>query len=304
MKFTGVLALLFACALFNESQASTASDKLNPITRVVQLLEGLAKKIEQDGKMEEDLFETYVCWAKTVIKTKTATNEAAKARIEELEAYIDDIESGRIEFTSERADLEAQIKGLNEEIETAEDMRDKEHNDYLAAKDEMEKAIAALEEAVEVLDKATAEHKGSLLAIEREVQSTVKTFKEGEHTGATVALRHAIELGNRYLSKGDALFLQRLLSGEVPKADWKKLNRKATFKAKYKARSGKIQQILADMLQTFKDNLDDAEKKEKESAANFEQLMGSKKDELKGAQDALADGDEEGSLRGMAKEDA
>merc|ERR1719420_725630 len=304
MKFTGVLALLFACALFNESQASTSADKLNPITRVVQLMEGLVKKIEQDGKMEEDLFETYVCWAKTVIKTKTATNEAAKARIEELNAYIDDIESGRIEFTSERADLEAQIKGLNEEIETAEDMRDKEHNDYLAAKDEMEKAIAALEEAVEVLDKATAEHKGSLLAIEREVQSTVQTFKEGEHTGATVALRHAIELGNRYLSKGDALFLQRLLSGEVPKADWKKLNRKSTFKMKYKARSGKIQQILADMLQTFKDNLEDAEKKEKESASNHEKLMESKKDELGGAQKALTEGEAEGNARGMAKEDA
>merc|ERR1719161_1622570 len=217
MKFTAVLVLLFVSAMFNESQASTATDKLNPITRVVQLLEGLAKKIEQDGKMEEDLFETFVCWAKTVIKTKTATNEAAKARIEELNAYIDDIESGRIEFTSERADLDAAIKDLNKEIETAEDLRDKEEKDFLAAKDEMEKAIAALEEAVEVLEKATAEHKGSLLSIEREVQSTVQTFKEGEHTGATVALRHAIELGNRYLSKGDALFLQRLLSGEVPK---------------------------------------------------------------------------------------
>ena len=29
--------------------------------------------------------------------------------------------------------------------------------------------------------------------------------------------------------------------------DWKKLNREATLKIKYKARSGKIQQILADM---------------------------------------------------------
>ena len=32
--------------------------------------------------------------------------------------------------------------------------------------------------------------------------------------------------------------------------DWKKLNRKAVFKMKYKARSGKIQEILADILQT------------------------------------------------------
>jgi len=147
--------------------ASASAVKLNPITRVVELLEGLAKKVEQDGKVEEDLFETYVCWAKTVIKTKTATNEAAEARIEELEAYIDDIKSGRIEFTSERTELEAQIKALNQEIETAEDLREKEKADFEAAKDEMTKAIAALEQAVEVLDEATSKHKGSLLTIKR-----------------------------------------------------------------------------------------------------------------------------------------
>merc|ERR1712185_595296 len=100
------------------------------------------------------------------------------------------------------------------------------------------------------------------------------------------------------------LFLQRLLSGEVPKADWKKLNRKSTFKMKYKARSGKIQNILADMLQTFKTNLEEATKKEKMAAKSHEELMKSKEDELKGNQQALADGEKEGSARGMAKEDA
>merc|ERR1711904_61460 len=126
-------------------------------------------------------------------------------------------------------------------------------------------------------------------SIKREVQREVQTFKEGEHTGAQVALKNAITLGQRYLSKGDALFLERVLTGEVPKADWKKLNRKSTFKMKYKARSGKIQQILADMLQTFKTNLEDAEKKEKAAAQSHEDLMKSKDAELKGNQEALAE---------------
>merc|ERR1719174_3455442 len=123
-------------------------------------------------------------------------------------------------------------------------------------------------------------------------------------------LQHAVELGQRYLSKGDALFLERLLNGDVhrvgqnPPTDWKKLNRKSTFKMKYKARSGKIQQILADMLQTFKDNLADAMKKEKESADNHEQLTKSKSAQLADAQKALTDGDKEGAARGTAKEDA
>merc|ERR1719183_2518414 len=68
---------------------------------------------------------------------------------------------------------------------------------------------------------------------------------------------------------------------------------------KYKARSGKIQKILGDMLQTFKDNLADATAKE-----NYDKLMGTKKDELGTAEEALTDGNKEGSARGMAKDEA
>merc|ERR1719399_2249718 len=105
---------------------------LNPITRVAELLQGLAKKVEADGKAEEELFEKYRCWYKTVVETKTASNAAAKDRIEALTAYIDDIEAGRIEFTTERTDLEKQLADLNSDLEKAKDMRDKEHEDYLA----------------------------------------------------------------------------------------------------------------------------------------------------------------------------
>merc|ERR1719281_1358004 len=122
--------------------------------------------------------------------------------------------------------------------------------------------------------------------------------------GATVALQRALQMGKRYLARGDAAFLERLLSGDVPNVDWKKLNRKATFKMKYKARSGKIQKIMADMLQTFKDNLADAIAKEKEAKAAYDKLMASKKDELGTAEEALTDGKKEGAARGMAKDEA
>merc|ERR1719379_2991454 len=148
-----------------------AAESLNPITRVVQLMEGLAKKIEKDGKAEEDLFEKYVCWYKTVVSTKKASNAEAKDRIEQLTAYIDDIKSGRVEFTSERKDLEAEIEKLNTEIETATDMRKKENEDFLAAKDEMDKAIAALELAVDVLNSlASNPKKGAFAALGSEVK--------------------------------------------------------------------------------------------------------------------------------------
>merc|ERR1719238_352316 len=190
--------LLLACLL-----VPGVAETLNPVTRVVQLMEGLQKKTEEDGKAEEDLFEKYVCWYKTVVSSKKASNAQASDRIESLTAYIDDIKSGRVEFTSERKDLEAEIEKLNTEIETATDMRKKENEDFLAAKDEMEKAIAALEKAVEVLGDATADH------------------KEGVLTSVGFDLRRAVEMGQNFLSEQDSRFLMQALDGDVSMApDW------------------------------------------------------------------------------------
>merc|ERR1719473_1237914 len=278
----GWLSLL----LLSATTSQVGAEALNPITRVVQLMEGLTKKIGEDGKAQEDLFEKYVCWYKTVVSSKKASNAEAKDRIEALSAYIDDVKSGRVEFTSERKDLEAEIEKLNTEIETATDMRKKENEDFLAAKDEMEKAIAALEKAVDVLGSATADH------------------KEGVLTSVGFDLRRAVQLGKNFLAEQDTRFLEQALDGQVPDVDWKKLNRKATFKMKYKARSLKIQEILADMLQTFEDNLADAQKKEKDTKASFDTLMGSKNSQLSAAQDALSGGEGEGAARTLAADEA
>merc|ERR1719161_2208754 len=255
---------------------------INPVTRVVELMEGLIKKIEKDGKAEEDLFDKYVCWYKTVTSAKKTTNAEASERISSLTAYIDDVKSGRIEFTNERADLEAEVEKLSTEIETAKDMRKHETEDFLAAKDEMEKAITALKKAVDVLGSATS---ASAL------------------TSVAFDIRKAVDLGRNILNKEDARLLEEALDG-APDVDWHKLNKKATFKKSYKARSMKIQELLSDMLQTFEDNLADAVKKEEDSKASFETLIASKESQLAASQDALSAGEGEGTARTLAADEA
>jgi hypothetical protein len=92
-------SLVFLAALSGASAAS-----VNPITRVAELLTGLSKKIEEDGKTEEKLFKAYQCWYKQTTAEKTQSNAEAEARIETLTTFIDDVKNGRIEFTSERKD--------------------------------------------------------------------------------------------------------------------------------------------------------------------------------------------------------
>jgi len=279
------------------ARSATVSTDLSPVTRVVELLQGLSKKAEFENKQEEDLYETYVCWAKTIIDTKTASNQAATSRIDELEQYLDDLENGRIELTTERVDLEKELEGLNNDIESAEALRKQENDDFLEAQDEMQKAIAALEKATQVLREATEGHAvGTFLSIGAQLHETAEM-----RAAEAASLSHAVELGERFLSKGDALFLKRMLSGEVPVVDWKKLNRKAVFKMKYKARSFKIQDVLAKLLQTFKINLSDAEAKEAEAVTQFDKLMASKRAQKEAAEEALRKMIAETGARSMSK---
>lgn len=292
---TAVAALLSALAV---SPNEAVRAQLSPISRVVELLNGLAETAEKEGKKEEDLYESYVCWAKTVIDTKTGTNAEATTKIDELNAYIADLEAGRIELTTERVDLEKEIKGLNQDLESMKANRNQENEDFLAAKDEMEKTIKALDSAIKVMAEATGDHTEGEFIQGQDTEGFAARSEESQ------SLTRAVELGHKFLTKGDAIFFQRLLTGEVPKADWKKLNRKAGFKMKYKARSFHIQDVLKKMHDTFSQNLEDAEANEQKALDDYTELKDAKTDQLTTAEDALGKQDGENGAKAMSKEDA
>jgi len=293
----GLLALTSATSL-ESSFAAIAG--LSPVTRVVELLNGLAVQVEQESKVEEDLFETFICWAKSIISQKTKSNAVGEARSDELRTYIDDLDNGRIELTSERQDLTKEIEELSSDMEVATQMREKENKDYEEAKDEMEKAIDALTKAVEVLGAATKDSKdGVLLAVHSKLNSGFEARAQ-----EAAALTRAADLGEKVLTKGDASFLRRLLTGDVPVVDWKKLNRKATFKMDYKARSFKIQDLLAKHLQDFTSDLTEANEKEEAAVALFDKLMESKGAEKTATEEALEKMEKENGARGLSKEES
>jgi len=264
---------------------------VNPISRVAELLTGLSKKIETDGKAEAKLFQAYKCWYKQTTAEKTQSNSEAAARIETLTTFIDDVKNGRIEFTTERQDREKELAAIIASMEKAKDLRAQEKADFDAAKDEMTKAINALTEAVSILGEGAPV--GSFL---------VRKFNQ----------RKALELARTELSTSDYKFLANALNMQTPtsteqkveRKDWEQLNKKATFKNKYTARSGEIQKTLKDMLSTFETNLSDAEKKESDAITSYDKLTGSKQTERDEAEQALLELSDEMGARGMNLEDA
>mmetsp|Transcript_51360 Transcript_51360/g.112010 ORF Transcript_51360/g.112010 Transcript_51360/m.112010 type:complete len:729 (+) Transcript_51360:88-2274(+) len=297
MKAVAVL-ILALCA--NTAAAVTVRANGTPVSRTVELMKMLAGKVEKDGKAEEDLYETFVCWAKSIVSQKTQSNEAAKNVISERSTYIADLAAGRIELTDERVTLEKQIKSLTDELESLKSTREKENSDFEDAKAEMEMAVKALGDAIDVLKVSTEGSETGVFVQESEGYN--------QRAASAASLHRAADLAEKVLSKGDAFFLRRLLTGDVatetPKPDWKKLNRKATFKMSYKKRSGKIQDTLAKLLQEFEGNLKDATDAESKAIATFTTLMTSKTEELDTAQEARENMDGENGAKAMGRTEA
>jgi len=292
--------LLCLCGLLSVGQAAFVREQMSPVTRVVKLLQGLAVQIEKEGKIEEDLYESFVCWGKSVIAQKTDSNTAANSRIDSLKTYVADLDAGRIDLTSEGTDLAKEIEELTADLEVAKAQREKENKDFDGAKGEMNKAIGALTSAIKVLNEATKDNKkGAMLAYHSELNGGMAMLE-----AESANLNKAVELGERFLTKGDSSFLRRVLTGEVPERDHKMLNKKATFKMSYKTRSGKIQDLLARLKTTFETNLKDAKSKEKDAKESYDTLSKAKGAQLKKAQEAQTSMDVENGARGSSKSEA
>jgi len=259
-----------------------AALQLNPITRVAELLDNLAKKVESDEKKEQDLYDGFKCWCMKVIDGKGASIETNEQRIAELNAYIDDLSSGRVELTSERGDLEKEIGSLEKAISEETTMRANEKKDFDAAKDEMTKAIAALESAVSTMADGTSSSEA----------------REGL-VGLKSKLKKAVKVGSGFLAKRDVAELMKALDGQP---DQEKLN--TNKNAKYEHASGEIQDILGEMLNTFKDNLAEAEKAEAKAKADSESLLAAKQTQLDDAKQAGLDQKVEMGARAAAKAEA
>jgi len=265
--------------------AAGLSLRLNPVTRVAQLLENLREKVVRDGEAEQEIYDQYKCWCTKTLNAKSASMEANRVRISELAAYIDDLESGRVELTSERSTLEAEVKELETAIADAETMREKEHEEFLSAEDEMTKGVAALESALETLETATEDHKdGGVLA------------------SVAQKLAKAVDLGRGFMQQKDVQHALRVL--DVPTVDNKMLNKDTTFNKKYAARSGEIQNVLTDMLASFRSNLNTTQVLESKAKSDFDSLMSAKTGQLDSTQAALRDKSTENGARATAVADS
>merc|ERR1719473_1664272 len=143
MLKVALLAVLFVGCVDAQgtpvANEALANPRMNPVTKVVKLLEEMKKTMEKEAEEDQEMFDKMGCWCETNEKEKT---EAIKIATETIDQLNSDIESG----VAKVAKLETEIAQLKEDIaaniaalEKATAMREKERAEFEAeTKDMME----------------------------------------------------------------------------------------------------------------------------------------------------------------------
>merc|ERR1719281_2215089 len=191
-------SMLIVLGMLVGASALRGGAEVNPIRKVVNLLENLQKELEEEGAKEKVLYDNFMCFcdngAADLLKTANDAKAANKAGIAKLESD-----------TAEKTQLEADIKQhetdlatATKDLETATNVRNKEKSEFDETIGTKSASEAALGKAIPAIEKgmggAFLQTEGLLKKIQRAIHSSqqmtdgnrqeVLSFLEGQTPGS------------------------------------------------------------------------------------------------------------------------
>jgi len=248
-----VRALLIALALcpaFN--QAETQAAMVNPIRKVVNMLQSMQKKVEAEGEKEAELFEKYMCYCKTSGGALSTSIGAAETKSPQLSADIKEAESKLAQLKEDLKQAQMDRDAAKGAVASATALREKEAAAYAKESSEVGANLAALKKAVAALEKGMS---GAFL-----------------QTSAAGVLKRLV-LQRQDMADTDRQTLTAFLQGS--QSD------------EYAPSSGEITGILKELGDEFTRTLADAKSAEDAAISAFESLEASKTKEINALQAAI-----------------
>jgi chromosome segregation ATPase len=151
---------------------------LNPIRKIVSLLQGMQKEIEADGEKEEKAFDKFMCYCNGNTDGMSNSAKESKQMIETLTSKLGALKA-------EKASMEQELQGHKDsraaakvDLSKAENIRNKEHEDFVATSTDQEQNINAMQRAIAALEKGM----GSFLQMPKAQVSRVSNAVEASST--------------------------------------------------------------------------------------------------------------------------
>jgi hypothetical protein len=238
----GLRCLALALLAVVPAQSAEQQHALNPIRKVVTLLQSMQKKVQEEGASELALYKRFMCYCKTGGGDLSGSIGASE---EKVPAVTSDIEEADAKLTGAKADL----KGAQ--------------SDRSAAKAAIKQATALREKEAQVFASLKSDHEMNIAAITKGTDAISKGVVGGFlQTTAAQYLRHA-------LSKFD-----------LPESDQEAVSSFLSQSTEYAPQSGQIIGILKQLGDEMAAALADATAVEKASIASYQGLMKARSKEV------------------------
>jgi hypothetical protein len=261
------------------------SARQTPMSRVVTLLKDLKAEVEKDGKKEQQTYDKYSCWCEDALGRKAIDISDGKKTIELSTATIEKLKGQIGTHGAEIEDLKKSIEANLAAQREAEDARASENEEYTGEKMEAEQCIGALEAAINVVTGAGTGKKEGLL----------QTMQEAQLLSVIGGVRGILKrpLVSRIVSPSDMNAIKKFV--EQPEDFLSTAHRDGMSAVQiaqnpfgdYAPQSTQIQGILKSMYDAFAADLEKSNAEEAVEQKAFQELMSTKKMELKTLQATL-----------------
>jgi len=226
---------------------------VNPIRKVVTMLQMMQNKVTAEGKAAEELYDKFMCYCETGKEALEKSIADAEAKITQLEAAVKESAALKEQLEAEIKEHKASRAEAKDALAKAAALRKKEAGAFAGATEELASNIDALTRAIAALEKGVA---GGFL----------------QTSAASVLRRLSLSMD---MSSADREMLAAFLS--------------QGSSAEYVPQSGEIIGILKQMKDEMEADLAEAKANEEKAIADYKALVAAKKKEIEAATKAIED---------------
>jgi len=225
---------------------------VNPIRKVVTMLQKMQKKVEQEGVEEKKLYDKFMCYCNSGGKDLEASISAASGKVSDLPSQIDAAEARLLQLKDDIKQHQTDRHAAKEAMAKATAIREKEAAAYAGSKTETDATNQAIAKAVAALEKGMA---GGFL-----------------QTASAHFLKDVVMKKEDIREEDRQVLLSFLASGTG---------------SSYAPRSGDVVGILKQMGDDLASNLADATTAEEEAIKTYEELMMAKTQEVEALTESI-----------------
>jgi septal ring factor EnvC (AmiA/AmiB activator) len=220
----------------------SASATVNPIRKVVNMLQNMQTKITAEGAKKQKAYDQYMCYCNNADGTLGASISAAQTKIPQVESAIKEGAAMKKQLEAELKDAQVGRVNAKDAIAEATALREKEAAAFAKTKSDADSNIGALSKAIPAIEKG---------------------------------------MGGAFLQTSAASVLRQIsVSADMIPADRDILASFLSQGSNYAPKSGEIVGILKTMKDEMEKDLADATSEENSAIASFDGLVAAKTKEI------------------------